>query len=365
MIFAVAVLALAWAKRELCDNGKHLAASKYPCKNVDVDAVIPFKDLTVAGGRVFPGSGFTILKQADGKPHPMCILVISPSQCHCGSHCTDKHHVIVITENCHAPDHQTRTLAFFSFFLFCFLCFIFASYAVSYASHSVTLTCQYRLPSVLLPLRSFISTQKSVRVKRDELVATRSTRRSSALPPAACCHRLLQVRGRGCKEVLQQVPDNNNMHEKRDKKKQGSIDVLSYIPSMRREFQTGKFHTRRAIDIPLRPNCFLTYHASLFPAYLYRPPTHSLPALAQICTSGDTGSDVWGYSDHGRDFALVCLAQSTAFVEVTEPANPVTLGYLPAPAGAKPTEWCDIKVLGSTMYVVRESSGTWARARAN
>ena len=51
----------------------------------------------------------------------------------------------------------------------------------------------------------------------------------------------------------------------------------------------------------------------------------------QVCNSGDRGSDVWGWENDGRQIALLCLAQSTAFMDVTDGESPVFLGYLPNP----------------------------------
>ena len=51
------------------------------------------------------------------------------------------------------------------------------------------------------------------------------------------------------------------------------------------------------------------------------------------------GSDIWGWTDtlSGREFALMCLEDKMAFIEVTNPTNPVFLGNLNKTAGAPTT----------------------------
>jgi len=64
------------------------------------------------------------------------------------------------------------------------------------------------------------------------------------------------------------------------------------------------------------------------------------------------GSDCWGYvSPSGREYALLGLREGTAFVEVTDPGNPVVLSVAPGPY----TLWRDIKAYGEFAYVVGES----------
>lgn len=69
-----------------------------------------------------------------------------------------------------------------------------------------------------------------------------------------------------------------------------------------------------------------------------------------------TGSDMWGWTDEasGREFAIQGLSDATAFVEVTDPANPVFVGCLPAPA--LNILWRDVKVYNNHAYMVGDNS---------
>ncbi|NND60438.1 MAG: hypothetical protein HKN49_09245, partial [Gammaproteobacteria bacterium] len=69
-----------------------------------------------------------------------------------------------------------------------------------------------------------------------------------------------------------------------------------------------------------------------------------------------TGSDMWGWTDEatGREFAIQGLSDATAFVEVTDPANPVFVGCLPAPA--LNVLWRDVKVYNNHAYMVGDNS---------
>ena len=78
--------------------------------------------------------------------------------------------------------------------------------------------------------------------------------------------------------------------------------------------------------------------------------------LAQI--GGGNGNDIWGWTDSGsgREFALMGLTNGTAFVEISDPQNPVYLGHLPAHAAD--SSWRDIKVYGDHAFIVSESVGS-------
>ena len=42
------------------------------------------------------------------------------------------------------------------------------------------------------------------------------------------------------------------------------------------------------------------------------------------------GNDVWGWTDplNGDEYAIIGLTGGTSFVRVTDPANPVTVGFI-------------------------------------
>lgn len=67
------------------------------------------------------------------------------------------------------------------------------------------------------------------------------------------------------------------------------------------------------------------------------------------------GNDCWGYvSPSGREYALMGLRNQVAFVEVTDPKNPVWFASVPHINST----WGDIKVYGHHAYAVTEATGS-------
>ena len=68
-------------------------------------------------------------------------------------------------------------------------------------------------------------------------------------------------------------------------------------------------------------------------------------------------NDIWGWtdSDSGREFALIGMRNGTSFVEVTDPVNPLVIGFL-ATATAN-SLWRDVKVFNDYAFVVSEAGG--------
>lgn len=73
--------------------------------------------------------------------------------------------------------------------------------------------------------------------------------------------------------------------------------------------------------------------------------------------AGIEGSDIWGWTDptNGNEYALVGLTNSTAFVNVTDPVNPVFLGRLNSSAGTN--FWRDVKVYNNFAFIVADGVG--------
>jgi choice-of-anchor B domain-containing protein len=61
-----------------------------------------------------------------------------------------------------------------------------------------------------------------------------------------------------------------------------------------------------------------------------------IPLTQMGGTASDTGGDVWGWTDPttGKEYALVGLSNGTAFVDMSDPVNPIYLGRLPAPSSS-------------------------------
>lgn len=70
-----------------------------------------------------------------------------------------------------------------------------------------------------------------------------------------------------------------------------------------------------------------------------------------------SGNDSWGWTDpdNGDEYALVGLSNGTAFIDITDPINPVYLGKLPTHTDN--SSWRDIKVYDNHAFVVSEASG--------
>ena len=70
-------------------------------------------------------------------------------------------------------------------------------------------------------------------------------------------------------------------------------------------------------------------------------------------------NDVWGWTDPetGTEWALVGRYDGTAFIDLSDPANPVYAGNLPLTEGATPNVWRDIKVYADHAFVVSDGAG--------
>ena len=70
-------------------------------------------------------------------------------------------------------------------------------------------------------------------------------------------------------------------------------------------------------------------------------------------------NDIWGWTDPetGTEYALVGRTDGTAFVDVSNPTNPVYVGELPLTDGARVNAWRDIKVYKDHAFVVADGAG--------
>ena len=83
----------------------------------------------------------------------------------------------------------------------------------------------------------------------------------------------------------------------------------------------------------------------------------SLPELGSGGASNVLGNDIWGWTDSttGREYALMGLTNQTAFVDITDSANPVYLGSMATETGNR--SWRDIKVHNDHAFVVSDLNG--------
>lgn len=75
---------------------------------------------------------------------------------------------------------------------------------------------------------------------------------------------------------------------------------------------------------------------------------------------GADGNDIWGWTDPetGNEYAVLGTRLGTAFVNVTDPVNPVYIGLLPQHASASFWDaWRDVKVYANHAYIVSENRG--------
>ncbi len=73
---------------------------------------------------------------------------------------------------------------------------------------------------------------------------------------------------------------------------------------------------------------------------------------------GGNGNDIWGWTDPvtGTEYALVGRSSGTAFVDLSDPENPVYVGNLPTQTTN--SSWRDIKTYADHAYIVADSAGS-------
>lgn len=69
------------------------------------------------------------------------------------------------------------------------------------------------------------------------------------------------------------------------------------------------------------------------------------------------GNDSWGWTDpdNGKEYALMGLNNGTAFVDISDPLNPIYLGKLPT--ATNNSIWRDIKTYNNYAFIVSEANG--------
>lgn len=85
-----------------------------------------------------------------------------------------------------------------------------------------------------------------------------------------------------------------------------------------------------------------------------------LPISTLATTLGnEEGSDIWGWTDplDGKEYAIVGTTNSTAFVDISDPVNPVFLGRIET-ANGNTSFWRDIKVYNNYAFIVADGVGS-------
>ncbi|MDX1463041.1 MAG: choice-of-anchor B family protein [Marinirhabdus sp.] len=88
---------------------------------------------------------------------------------------------------------------------------------------------------------------------------------------------------------------------------------------------------------------------------------NELDLLSQIPIStfnSVKANDSWGWTDPdtGKEYALICLNEATAFVDVSDPLSPIYLGQLPGES-SQHTTWRDVKTYANHAFIVSEDAG--------
>ena len=75
-------------------------------------------------------------------------------------------------------------------------------------------------------------------------------------------------------------------------------------------------------------------------------------------TTGLRTSDIWGWTDPetGSEYALLGLNAGTSFIDVTNPVNPVLVGFLPRVNGTRASVWRDVKVYNDYAFIVADGA---------
>jgi len=83
--------------------------------------------------------------------------------------------------------------------------------------------------------------------------------------------------------------------------------------------------------------------------------------IATLATTlgNEEGSDVWGWTDplNGKEYAIVGTTNSTAFVDISDPINPVFLGRIETSNG-NTSFWRDVKVYNNHAFIVADGVGS-------
>lgn len=73
--------------------------------------------------------------------------------------------------------------------------------------------------------------------------------------------------------------------------------------------------------------------------------------------NSNRANDSWGWTDpvFGKEYAIVCLNEGTAFIDISDPINPLYLGKLPTENNA--STWRDAKTYNNHAFIVSEDPG--------
>jgi hypothetical protein len=85
---------------------------------------------------------------------------------------------------------------------------------------------------------------------------------------------------------------------------------------------------------------------------------YDLLSQIPLATMNSTrANDSWGWTDpqDGKEYAIICLIEGTAFIDVSDPINPIYLGKLPTENSS--STWRDAKTYNNFAFIVSEDPG--------
>ncbi|MEW5987471.1 MAG: choice-of-anchor B family protein [Chloroflexota bacterium] len=94
-------------------------------------------------------------------------------------------------------------------------------------------------------------------------------------------------------------------------------------------------------------------------ASIYPCQNVDLMAVMPLATFGaGRAADIWGWTDplDGKEYALIAFNTGVAFVELSDPTNPLYLGSLPTETFA--TTWRDVEVYNNYAFIVADAAGS-------
>lgn len=109
-------------------------------------------------------------------------------------------------------------------------------------------------------------------------------------------------------------------------------------------------------NTPLNPDALALCENGL--ADVYPCSGYDLMSHISLSTFGaSAGNDSWGWTDPdtGKEYALMGLDNGTAFVDISNPSEPIYLGKLPTETNS--TSWRDIKVHNNYAFIVADNAG--------
>ena len=79
--------------------------------------------------------------------------------------------------------------------------------------------------------------------------------------------------------------------------------------------------------------------------------------LANNQGNNPEGSDIWGWTDPttNKEYAIIAMTNSTAFVDVSDPINPIFLGRIDTASGTN--FWRDVKIYKNYAFIVADGVG--------